>query len=291
MAKSIYSAFVTPESTIAGTDVTDLTDSGDTTLHYHAADRSRANHTGTQTASTISDFDTEVSNNASVVANTAKNSYPSADATKVGYLTVTGAINLDTVKTKTDYISVTQAVNLDTMESDIATNNAKVSNATHTGDVTGSTVLTIANGAVDIAMLSATGTPDNTTYLRGDNTWASLASASVSDTAYTRAGWNGDTVIAPSKNAMSDAMYSMVRWQDADTGGTDCIFAGNSGNTTNSGNYVYGLGHGTLGANTTGTQIVGMGYRSLFTNTTGSNCTAYGHQALYTRNADFLVPY
>ena len=32
----------------------------------------RANHTGTQTASTISDFDTEVSNNSSVVANTAK---------------------------------------------------------------------------------------------------------------------------------------------------------------------------------------------------------------------------
>jgi len=57
--------------------------------------QSRANHTGTQTASTISDFDTEVSNNTDVVANT-----------------------------------------------------AKVSNATHTGDVTGSTVLTIANNVV-----------------------------------------------------------------------------------------------------------------------------------------------
>jgi hypothetical protein len=44
-----------------------------------------------------------------IIANTAKNSYPSADATKVGH------------------ISVTQAVNLDTMESNIATNNAKVS--------------------------------------------------------------------------------------------------------------------------------------------------------------------
>lgn len=38
----------------------------------------RANHTGTQTASTISDFDTEVSNNTSVVANTAKVSFPEA---------------------------------------------------------------------------------------------------------------------------------------------------------------------------------------------------------------------
>ncbi len=35
---------------------TDLTDAGDTTLHYHSADRARANHTGTQLASTISDF-------------------------------------------------------------------------------------------------------------------------------------------------------------------------------------------------------------------------------------------
>ena len=57
--------------------------------------KNRANHTGTQTASTISDFDSAVSGNAAVTANT-----------------------------------------------------AKVSNATHTGDVTGSTVLTIASNAV-----------------------------------------------------------------------------------------------------------------------------------------------
>ena len=79
----------------------------------------RANHTGTQVASTISDFDTEVANNSAVSANT-----------------------------------------------------SKVTNATHTGDVTGSTALTIATDAVDIAMLSASGTADGTTYLRGDNTWS-----------------------------------------------------------------------------------------------------------------------
>lgn len=100
--------------------------------------KNRANHTGTQTASTISDFDTEVANNSAVTANTAKNSYPSADATKVGFITVT------------------QAVDLDTMESNIATNNAKVTNATHTGDVTGATALTIANGVVDSDNLSTT---------------------------------------------------------------------------------------------------------------------------------------
>lgn len=48
-----------------------------------------------------------------------------------------------------------------------------------TGDVTasgsGSVTATIASGAVDIDMLSATGTPSASTYLRGDNTWATIA--------------------------------------------------------------------------------------------------------------------
>jgi hypothetical protein len=54
----------------------------------------------------------------------------------------------------------------------IALNTSKTTNATHTGDVTGDQALTIAAGAVDIANLSATGTPGATTFLRGDNAWA-----------------------------------------------------------------------------------------------------------------------
>ena len=44
----------------------------------------------------------------------------------------------------------------------------------HTGDVTSSAdgATTIASGAVDLAHLSASGTKNNTTYLRGDNTFA-----------------------------------------------------------------------------------------------------------------------
>ncbi len=57
-------------------------------------------------------------------------------------------------ETKLGFISVTQEVDLDTMESNIATNNAKVSNATHTGDVTGATELTIANNKVTNAKLA-----------------------------------------------------------------------------------------------------------------------------------------
>ena len=54
----------------------------------------RANHTGTQTASTISDFDTEVSNNVSVTANTAKISYPSVDSTKLATIAPSAEINV-----------------------------------------------------------------------------------------------------------------------------------------------------------------------------------------------------
>jgi hypothetical protein len=43
--------------TITAANLNTLDDGADTTLHFHASDRARANHTGSQTASTISDFD------------------------------------------------------------------------------------------------------------------------------------------------------------------------------------------------------------------------------------------
>lgn len=46
------------------------------------------------------------------------------------------------------FISVTQPVDLDQIESDTATNNAKVTNATHTGEVTGATTLTVDKTAI-----------------------------------------------------------------------------------------------------------------------------------------------
>ena len=99
----------------------------------------------------------------------------------------TTASFLTAQNTKVNFLTVTQAVNLDTMESNIATNNAKtgitsgqasaitantaktgitsgqasaitantakVTNVTHTGDVTGSTALTIGAGKVVTSMI------------------------------------------------------------------------------------------------------------------------------------------
>ncbi len=47
-------------SHLTGAQLASLTGGSDTSLHFHSADRDRANHTGTQTASTISDFTTAV---------------------------------------------------------------------------------------------------------------------------------------------------------------------------------------------------------------------------------------
>jgi hypothetical protein len=45
-----------PGGSIPQVDIDELTDGGDTDLHYHSSDRNRENHTGTQLASTISNF-------------------------------------------------------------------------------------------------------------------------------------------------------------------------------------------------------------------------------------------
>ena len=117
---STISDFNTAAASAAPVQTSDIADF-ETTTQLNTRDtnnRSRANHTGTQTASTISDFDTEVANNSAVAANTAKISYTDSAA--------------------------------------VALNTAKVTNATHTGDVTGATALTIANGVVDSDKLSTT---------------------------------------------------------------------------------------------------------------------------------------
>ena len=53
----------------------------------------RSNQTGTQTASTISDFDTAIANNTAVANNTSKNSYPIADATKLSNIETGAEVN------------------------------------------------------------------------------------------------------------------------------------------------------------------------------------------------------
>jgi hypothetical protein len=54
----------------------------------------------------------------------------------------------DAEKTKVGWLTVTQGVDLDQIESDTATNNAKITNATHSGDASGDTALTLQPAAI-----------------------------------------------------------------------------------------------------------------------------------------------
>lgn len=81
-----------------------LTGAGDSTLHYHSADRARANHTGTQTMATISDLPTLASgtytptltNTTNLSASTAY----SCQYLRVGSaVTVSGRVDVDPVAT------------------------------------------------------------------------------------------------------------------------------------------------------------------------------------------------
>lgn len=50
-----------------------------------------------------------------------------------------------------------------------------VSNATHTGDVTGDTILTIADNSVTNAKIAGSGTRDETTFYRGDGIFSTIS--------------------------------------------------------------------------------------------------------------------
>ena len=78
----------------------------------------RSNHTGTQEASTISDFDIEVSNNTNVVANTAKRSYPSADESK-----------LDGIETGAEFNTINSTTTGEPTGSDVVLNTVSLTQA------------------------------------------------------------------------------------------------------------------------------------------------------------------
>lgn len=75
-----------------------------------------------------------------------------------------------------------------------------------TGTGTTAITTTLANGAVSIANLSATGTPSSSTYLRGDNTWATITGGTVTSFAFT----NGGGFIGNVSNATTTPTLSLT---------------------------------------------------------------------------------
>tara|TARA_B110000285_G_scaffold217052_1_gene264976 strand:- start:1396 stop:2823 length:1428 start_codon:yes stop_codon:yes gene_type:complete len=166
-----------------------------------------------------------VTNTAKVGITSSQASAITANTAKVGITTTQAdAIVANTAKTG---ITSGQA-------SAITANTAKVTNATHTGDVTGATALTISAGAVDIAMLSATGTAGSGNFLRGDNSWAVVDglpsqtgnAGKFLTTDATNASW---AVLNTDSNTTTKGLYEMANTISANysiTSGNNAMTAG-----------------------------------------------------------------
>jgi len=143
---------------------------------------------------------------------------------------------IDATKIEDDAVGTEHLANA--INTEIAANTAKTTNATHTGDVTGATALTIAVDAVDIAMLSATGTASSSTFLRGDNTWAA---AGDDNAPYFYVGLTGTQTV-------TDGAWDKIDFDNEilDSGG---MFASGTFTPTVAGKYFVSLSVTMSGAN------------------------------------------
>jgi hypothetical protein len=164
-ANSLYSGLVSN-----ATHTGDVTGSGALTIAAGAVDIAMHSATGTPSGTTYLRGD---------------NTWATAGATDLTTTAAPATVTINSSDGTNAAIAAADVTNAGVMTKAMfdahVLNNAKITNATHTGDVTGGTALTIASGAVDIAMHSATGVASVTTYLRGDNTWATVGTGTLSN--------------------------------------------------------------------------------------------------------------
>ncbi len=147
--------------TISASNLNSLDDGVDSTLHFHDSDRDRSNHTGTQLASTISNFDATVDANAAVVLNTAK----VTNATHTGE--VTGSVGLTITADAVTYAKMQNVV----------ADNVFLGNNSGAGSIVEELTATEATALLDIftdalkGLVPASG-GGTTNFLRADGTFA-----------------------------------------------------------------------------------------------------------------------
>ena len=147
---------------------------------------------------------------------------PSSDTVNSTHLT---SNSVTTAKIVDDAVTADKLAN--SINAEIAANTAKTGNATHTGEVTGATALTIADNVVDEANLKVSNTPSNGQFLSaqsgntGGLTWAAvdaLPSQSSNSGKYlttngSAASWG---VLDTDANTTTKGLYEMANTISAD---------------------------------------------------------------------------
>jgi hypothetical protein len=128
----------------------------------------------------------------------------------------------------------------------------------------------VQDDSVDIADLSATGSPSSSTYLRGDNSWATVTSGATALDGLSDA----KTPATSNLGLGGTALHSLTTGDNNIAIGYEAMYY----NTTGYDNVA--IGEGTMEANTTGHDNVAVGREALDANTTGNNNVAIGRVAL-----------
>ena len=139
----------------------------------------------------------------------------------------------------------------------------------------------VADDAIGVAELSATGTASGTTYLRGDNTWATVAGGVTSDSNHNTLGGTdaGASLTSGVKSTAfgKEALYSMTGDGNNSAFGYRAMFDCTGGANT-------GIGYQAAQELTTGNHNTAVGSQAMENNTTGTYNTAIGFQALHNAN-------
>ncbi len=140
--------------TMTAANLNSLDDGVDSTLHFHSADRARANHTGTQLSTTVSDFN-EAAQDAIGAMVDASLTYNDATPS-LSRAALTGAVTASAGSNATALGSFTTAqLNTALSDNDVATGGGTAT-GTNTGDVTlagAPTYLTIAGQVITRALI------------------------------------------------------------------------------------------------------------------------------------------
>lgn len=231
--------------------------------------KARANHTGTQAASTISDFDTEVSNNSSVAANTAKVTFPgfgtsSSTALRGDTTTISSdqasAITANSAKVSADGLVTTHSdvtdagsgqIITDSERSAITANTAKVSSKVNVTSSQPTSASDFTIGGVTYNLLFDESSTSSSAFLYGLNSGS---------TAIYRATMNRSTILTLDVTSFvlkdsSDSTISSGSSNIYEIGATTNIFKENCRGFNASYNNVAG---GTL----SGTNTISVTHRS-----------------------------